>query len=398
MMRRITPWLALLCIAGASHAQIQISLSGRNVTGTLPLTKGGTGYSAASISALRTYLGIGTADSPQFATVVAGTTSGAGWANTVLGSRGLTMNALTGSNLPATWLVDGTGNWVANNGVQASSFSGPLTGNVTGNCSGTAASLSGVLAANLGGAGTVSGVLKANGSGTVSAAAGSDIGTTLGTQTANTVYSGPTSGSAAAPGFRALVAADMPYGSDINNDPSTHGFLAWTFSPLAVATSQATPASQTMVLSKVWVPKAITVANASIIMSGTAMTGTPGYCGIGLYKSDGTLVAKTATMASAFASGTNAIKTASLSAEAGQSLTLTGGAGVYYYLSILCVTDGTLPTFYTAIGSSSAITNVGQTWGGTPNFTAATQSSLSAFPAPFGTCAGTGRYFWMALS
>lgn len=53
-------------------------------------------------------------------------------------------------------------------------------------------------------------VLSTNGGTALSIAAGSDIRTALGTQTANTILAGPTTGAAATPTFRALVAADIP--------------------------------------------------------------------------------------------------------------------------------------------------------------------------------------------
>ncbi len=115
--------------------------------------------------------------------------------------------------------------------------------------------LSGIVSASNGGAGNISGVLKANGSGTVSAAiAGTDYENAItfsaplvrannsisiqaasttqngyltssdwntfnnklapfSSQNSNLVYAGPASGSSAAPGFRSLVAADIPSGS-----------------------------------------------------------------------------------------------------------------------------------------------------------------------------------------
>jgi len=68
----------------------------------------------------------------------------------------------------------------------------------------------GTLAAARGGAGTVSGVMKANGSGTVSAAAaGTDYIAPYGSQVANYFLAAP-NGSAGAPLFRSLVTADVP--------------------------------------------------------------------------------------------------------------------------------------------------------------------------------------------
>jgi hypothetical protein len=106
-------------------------------------------------------------------------------------------------------IVTVTGNLVGN---VTGDVTGGVTGNVTGALTGnadTATTLTGVLSKTLGGAGDVTGILKANGSGTVSAAAGADLLSTHGTQTANTVLSGPTTGAAANPTFRALVAADL---------------------------------------------------------------------------------------------------------------------------------------------------------------------------------------------
>jgi len=59
---------------------------------------------------------------------------------------------------------------------------------------------------------------------------------TLSTQTANTVWAGPTTGSAAAPTFRALVAADLPAGTGTVTSVSFTGGL------ISIATPTTTPA------------------------------------------------------------------------------------------------------------------------------------------------------------
>lgn len=97
-----------------------------------------------------------------------------------------------------------------------------------------------VIGQTFGGAGTISGILKADGSGNVSAAVpGTDFGTvssvglslpsiftvsgspvtgsgtltgTLNTESANTVWAGPSTGAAAMPTFRSLAIADLPTG------------------------------------------------------------------------------------------------------------------------------------------------------------------------------------------
>lgn len=80
-----------------------------------------------------------------------------------------------------------------------------------------------------GGSGTVTSVALADGSTTpIYSISGSPVTTTgtltetLVTQAANTVFAGPTTGSAAQPTFRALVAADIPSSVVANITPDTH--------------------------------------------------------------------------------------------------------------------------------------------------------------------------------
>ena len=68
----------------------------------------------------------------------------------------------------------------------------------------------------------ISGVVKSNGT-TISAAAGTDLNTTFGSQTANYVYAAP-SGSAGNPTFRAIVATDIP----TLNQTTTGSAAKWT--------------------------------------------------------------------------------------------------------------------------------------------------------------------------
>jgi lysophospholipase L1-like esterase len=145
-----------------------------------------------------------TADAADTATLAVSATS----ADTATTAVSLVDTAGAGSIF--AW-DSGADAWVTNEKVEAiGGFTGALTGNAD-----TATTLTGVLSKTLGGAGDVTGILKANGSGTVSAAAGADLLSTHGVQTANTVLAGPTTGAAANPTFRALVAADLPFSADI---------------------------------------------------------------------------------------------------------------------------------------------------------------------------------------
>ena len=71
--------------------------------------------------------------------------------------------------------------------------------------------VTGTLPVSKGGSGatTLTGVLKGNGTGAFTAAVGTDINSTFGSQTASAVYAAPT-GVAGAPTFRQLVASDIP--------------------------------------------------------------------------------------------------------------------------------------------------------------------------------------------
>jgi hypothetical protein len=68
------------------------------------------------------------------------------------------------------------------------------------------------------------------------------LSATLATQTANAVFAGPTTGSAAAPGFRSLVAADIP---DLSGTYLTTTTASTTYAPINSPTFTGTPASVT---------------------------------------------------------------------------------------------------------------------------------------------------------
>jgi len=73
-------------------------------------------------------------------------------------------------------------------------------------------------------------VITTNGKGLVTAqtATAISVSSVFGTQTANTVFAGPTSGGAASPGFRALVSADIPNNA-ANTSGTAAGITGYTF-------------------------------------------------------------------------------------------------------------------------------------------------------------------------
>jgi hypothetical protein len=124
----------------------------------------------------------------------------------------------------------------------------------------------------------ISGTFSGGGSGTVTSVglslpsfitvSGSPVTTsgtltgTLANQTANTVFAGPTSGSSAAPTFRAIVAADLGTGT-ANSTTYLRGDLTW-------ATISGTGTVTSVALS---LPSFITVSGSPVTTSGT-LTGT----------------------------------------------------------------------------------------------------------------------------
>lgn len=162
---------------GLGWSQVDLTAS---VTGTLPIANGGTGQITANagFNALSPMNSVGD--------IIYGGTAGAGTRLNI----GATGNVLT--------VAGGIPSWAA-----------PAT-------SGTVTSV----------AMTVPSILSVSGTPITSSGT---LAITLATETANTVFAGPTSGSAATPTFRALVGADIP-GFTITNNATTGTIndLAWT--------------------------------------------------------------------------------------------------------------------------------------------------------------------------
>lgn len=168
-----------------------------------------------------------------------------------IGAVGIPNAVILGGTIDGTVIGGSTAAAIAGTTITGTSFVGPLTGNVMGNVTGNlTGNVTGDVSGNAGTVTTINGrisqgtnititgtgsagspylISSSNGGGTVTSVAmtgdnvifttsvaGSPItasGTlipTLKTQTANTILAGPTTGSAATPTFRALVAADLP--------------------------------------------------------------------------------------------------------------------------------------------------------------------------------------------
>src|SRR5271166_4273607 len=154
------------------------------------------------------------------------------------------------------------------------------------------------------------------------------------TQTANTVWAGPTTGAASNPTFRALVAADLPAGTG-----TVTSFSAGTLSPLfttSVATATTTPAL-TFSLSN--------AAGGTVFGNNTTGAAGPAFTAAPVLGIPGTSTG-TIALASSTASGTFTI-TAPASAST-PTLTLPTSSGV-----AVNVADGTI--FTATIGASGTL-------------------------------------------
>lgn len=154
--------------------------------------------------------------------------------------------------------------------------------------------------------------------------------------------------------------------------PVHHGFLAWTDTPAAVAGTPIAATSGFAILSKIWVPSAVTVNTVTVVI-GTAGAGlTAGQNFAGLYSSAGTQLGVTADQTVAF--GSTGAKAMALTAP----VALT--AGTFIWAAVLAK-GTTVPLFYFHSGVPNVI-NVG--------LTAATArggyfgaGALTALPASF---------------
>lgn len=103
------------------------------------------------------------------------------------------------------------------------------------------------------------------------------------TQTANTIYAGPTSGAAAAPTFRALVAADIPWQFSLG------GFFGGNINPYNLVsvppTASPTASANQVFVFQFTIEHAISIAN--IVCKIAAGNGNGDLWGYGIYSSDG---------------------------------------------------------------------------------------------------------------
>lgn len=182
-------------------------------------------------------------------------------------------------------------------------------------------------------------------------------------------------------------------------EPEEIGFKAYTFDPLLATLNAALPAGQ-VVFARVPVRKTITIANLHVYVDVIGATLTSGQ-NLGLvYSKAGVLLGRTASQhTTSGAQGwiTTGEKVMPVTAEAGQSLTITGGPTQYVIAAAYSV-GTTRPSFSRwDAARSMALANKGLA-GNALRWGVANSGLTSTPPANLGSQASSSNYYWFGLS
>lgn len=156
------------------------------------------------------------------------------------------------------------------------------------------------------------------------------------------------------------------------------------------ATSAPAPGNQNLRTTLIPVPEAVTVANMLLVITGSGGSGfTAGQALCGLWSITGTLIAKTADQASVWNSA--GVKTMALTAESGQSLSLSAGL---YIAGILC-NASTQPTMCAPPAGIDTLVNLGKS---SPAYRAGFISSQTSIPTTLSGVTISTQAWWLGLS
>jgi hypothetical protein len=146
------------------------------------------------------------------------------------------------------------------------------------------------------------------------------------------------------------------YAPSMVAQPRHHKLLGWTMPPYAAGANVSFTGGVAF-YSKVRVPETVTFGTVHWHVSVAAVNGGASIANsfLGLYNSAGTRLGITADQSTAFQS--TGLKSASLTVDGGQSLTVTGGPDAYVFIAVLIGTQAT--TAGQARGSSSQSVNLG---------------------------------------
>jgi hypothetical protein len=188
--------------------------------------------------------------------------------------------------------------------------------------------------------------------------------------------------------------------------PADNQLLDWNFDPADVTNSIA-PTAGVLTLSRMFVPKTITVSNlvSMLRVAGTGATSLAG-CYVGIYSSSGTLLGQSTDQSSAWSTLGSGTAVAALTPTSSGSLTIVGGQNNYIYTARLIVTQSTTAAQFGARSQGQAIAaNVGLlassttfTSGVIPRAIQLTGQTSLATPITVNSSAAPGVDYWYGLS
>jgi hypothetical protein len=176
--------------------------------------------------------------------------------------------------------------------------------------------------------------------------------------------------------------------------PPDHAYLAWTFDPILAPGGSTGAAAGTLNIARLHLPKAQTITNVLLYVTGAGSTLTSGQCFAGLYSSAGAKLDLTADQA---ATGSNwqstGLKTMPLAAGA-----TSRAAGDYYV--VWWANGSTLPSMARQPAAAAGLANAGLS---APNMRFATTAdtgltNAASAPLSMGAQSSTGNCWWAALS
>jgi hypothetical protein len=179
--------------------------------------------------------------------------------------------------------------------------------------------------------------------------------------------------------------------------PSYNNLLIAT-SPVTSIDAIPSPTAGVLLVTRIYVPTAVTLATMNYIVA-TAGSGAqlPVNVFIGVYSRTGTLLGKTAAQDTPVQSTGN--KTAALTAEAGQSLAITGGANEYVWGAVLIGTQSTVAVVLRGVGGGSALTLNAGLSASSPFYSGSIGTGQTALPASFTTTSLTpAAGYWFGIS
>lgn len=138
--------------------------------------------------------------------------------------------------------------------------------------------------------------------------------------------------------------------------PRLNGLLIANMEPVIAHASALIGTTLVPYLVRVFVPETMSFANLLMGVGSAGATLTAGSNEAGVYSSAGVLIGRTASQATAWT--TTGLKTMALTAEPSQSLTVTGGPGVFVWLAAVA-SGGTRPGFSRLTSGDSYTANAG---------------------------------------